>query len=375
MANLSLSQVDYLLGQNLTNGIAQKPLKLLLYSDSDIVYRQLPDLIREDLVVFTTDKSCKDYDFVFIFHHSAVTDKIQFNINKERLIFISMEPSDELSKISLKFLEQFGAVVTSDGSCKHPNIFKFNVTSWWVGLNVHIANKSHLISLNSSRDFKFFNAESPIDEFRKKLNRISVIRSSKKIFPGHTIRDRFIDYLISSDLGSFIDVYGGEDNYFIDKYDVIARYKFHLVIENYIDDDYWSEKLADVFLCNSFPIYAGCSNIYKYFNINSLLEIDLNDFERSRSLIADLMQRNILNKIGCINESKIKVLYKYNLFNIIYCIARILEPDNPKYSNVNNIVFPNVKFLRGLIYFYIKKIYMAFSKLKYYKEIKQVGRL
>lgn len=48
-------------------------------------------------------------------------------------------------------------------------------------------------------------------------------------------------------------------------YHIYKDYKFSIVIENFINPEYFSEKIMIPLLCGCIPIYIGCSNINNYF--------------------------------------------------------------------------------------------------------------
>jgi len=47
--------------------------------------------------------------------------------------------------------------------------------------------------------------------------------------------------------------------------------QFHIVIENVIDNNWFTEKLIDCFQTKTVPIYIGCNNIDKFFDINGMI--------------------------------------------------------------------------------------------------------
>lgn len=60
----------------------------------------------------------------------------------------------------------------------------------------------------------------------------------------------------------------------------MSKYKYVLAIENGQCMDYWTEKLADSYLAGCYPIYYGCPNISDYFKQDSMLKVDIRDYEK-----------------------------------------------------------------------------------------------
>ncbi len=50
--------------------------------------------------------------------------------------------------------------------------------------------------------------------------------------------------------------------------------KFHIACENQVMTNMYTEKILDCFRTRTVPIYYGCKNIGKYFNVNGVLQFD-----------------------------------------------------------------------------------------------------
>jgi hypothetical protein len=66
-------------------------------------------------------------------------------------------------------------------------------------------------------------------------------------------------------MGPELKIYGRGINPVPDKYEVLRKFRYHLALENCVQDDYWSEKLADPILALNKVFYYGASNVNKYF--------------------------------------------------------------------------------------------------------------
>ncbi len=60
----------------------------------------------------------------------------------------------------------------------------------------------------------------------------------------------------------------------IGKVDVFSKSQFGVAIENTSHRGYFTEKILDLFLLKTLPIYWGCSNIGDYFNLDGILRVD-----------------------------------------------------------------------------------------------------
>jgi hypothetical protein len=160
--------------------------------------------------------------------------------------------------------------------------------------------------INRSYDFLSDPKNSPV-----KTKTLSWITSNKLRGKGHKQRIQFLQKLQESNLK--FDLYGRGFNYVQDKWDAIAPYRYSIVFENHRSNYYWTEKLADAFVCETMPIYIGCMRIDSYFPVNSLVVIDPDDRDVIKKIDkiinSDFRERNI----ELILKSKDLALNKYNM--------------------------------------------------------------
>lgn len=253
-------------------------------------------------------------DYWVVCHESGLEVSESAICDPRNIIYISMEPDEDVCRVNDLFLKQFEKVVTCDESRKIKNKISMNVSTWWVGIKMESENGMHVIDSKYALDYDSLTSMPLI----KKIDKVSLITSNKVALKGHRQRLEAIEKLLRRPIGRYIDAYGTGFNPILDKYDAISPYKYHLIFENQIKKNYWSEKLGDAFLGLSYPIYSGCTNIENYFDKDSILEInrfDVDDMERKieSALDNDYHKKNFEK----IKESKNLILNKYNLFNIV----------------------------------------------------------
>ena len=102
----------------------------------------------------------------------------------------------------------------------------------------------------------------------KKTKLISMTSSDKEMCDLHKERKR-----IARKYKDKIDVYGTIDggNY-CDPIDTLENYMYSVVIENYIDDIWFTEKLLNCFANKTIPIYYGARDISNLFNTDAIIE-------------------------------------------------------------------------------------------------------
>ena len=133
------------------------------------------------------------------------------------------------------------------------------------------------------------------------------------------------------------------------------QYKYHIVLENTVQPDYWSEKLADSFLGFSLPIYHGCPNINDYFNKDSLFLIDIDDINATVKLLQYLIDNDEIfeKRKQMINISRESILNKYNIFNLMQNMA-VNKASKTQNIKLNTNSYYANSFIKKLAKFIIK---------------------
>ena len=112
------------------------------------------------------------------------------------------------------------------------------------------------------------------EKVKKKNKKISIMVSERIDAPGHIYRHKLVEKILRSELD--IDIYGrGCEMYrnndkrlkgsFENQTEMLDDYDYHICIENYRNPHYFSEKIMDSLICNTVPIYLGCTEIEYYF--------------------------------------------------------------------------------------------------------------
>jgi hypothetical protein len=114
----------------------------------------------------------------------------------------------------------------------------------------------------------------PLSYIPVKHNIMSIMISNKNSAPGHVYRHELMQNILKTTLP--IDIYGNGcavypfimDHRFkgaFKEYEPYENYKFHIAIENFVSNEYFSEKIMNPLLCSCVPVYLGCKNIENYF--------------------------------------------------------------------------------------------------------------
>lgn len=137
------------------------------------------------------------------------------------------------------------------------------------------------------------------EENPKKTKLISMICSDKEMCGLHKERKKIArKYKDKIDVSGTID--GGE---YIDD-NIHKDYMYEVVIENDIQDIWFTEKICNCFANKTIPIYYGARNIDKYFNAKGIIKCgDLNELEHEIDML-------LLNSDGYIELYKSKEVQK-----------------------------------------------------------------
>lgn len=259
---------------------------------------------------FINDYDCNP-DFVVV-NSKALRHKTTFPVAKSHTILITDEPYSVLS-YPKGYYSQFGIVFTTQkqihdckGTCV---IHTQTLLPSYVGATFEPDRSNRFLMT-----YDDIRRDNP-----RKTKLISVIASYKSFSKGHADRIRFVRRLRDR-YGDKIDIFGEQRHSydFKDKYDVLAPYKYQIVIENSCTPDYWTEKIADCFLTRTYPFYHGCTNIDKYFPHNAYTPIDINNFDKAVEIIETGIKDDLYAQSQKeLSVSKELVLSHYNMFNVL----------------------------------------------------------
>ncbi|MDQ7001097.1 MAG: glycosyltransferase family 10 [Ghiorsea sp.] len=260
---------------------------------------------------FYVNQYVEKCDWWIVCHFSALEKPEKVLCDPDHIVFISMEPHDQ--GLPQAFFDQFSKLVLCDREVSHRDVCYRNGLTWWVGIQVKHGH-GHSFSATSTLDYdKLKGMQVP-----EKRSTISIICSNKNLFSGHQKRLDFIAKLQKHPISEYIDFYGGGFRSIPDKWDAIAPYQYHIVLENSVIPDYWSEKLGDAFLGFAFPIYYGCPNIDKYFKKDALQVIDIEDFDATVITLEYLINQGISqSQLEAMSHAREQVLDDYNIFQMM----------------------------------------------------------
>lgn len=252
--------------------------------------------------IFAYDPSCTDYDWLVVYDEMPDGDAgtvlngcEELKCPRERTILATVEPVS-IKSYSRSYTRQFGHFLTNrpQEAENHPHYHLGRGYYWWF----------------IGRDRREY--ENLVLPPKDRL--ISVVSSSKRMrHTKHASRYGLAAYL--SEHFSEMDWYGHGVRPFEKKYEVLEPYKYHVTIENHIGGHHWSEKLADAFLAECLPFYAGDPAADEVFPKASFIPIPIDDPERAAEIIKSALAAGEYEKRReAVLEAKKLILTKYNFW-------------------------------------------------------------
>lgn len=275
--------------------------------------------------LFCEDDSIYECDWLVVYNHVLKPERVL--CPPANTIFVDPEPPS-IRLRSLRFLKQFNYVLTCRSDIKRKGVINIQqALPWHVGMQLESSGRHGALNFTLSSSV---GSTMGYDELRQagtpnKTRLLSVVSSDKSFTDGHRKRQAFVN-MLKGHFGDDLDIYGRGVRDIKDKWDAIAGYKYHVVIENSVYRDYWTEKLADCFLAGAYPFYHGCPNLPDYFPSGSFTEIDINKPDEAIDIIESGVRSQLYeNSLQKLRDAKELVLDKHNLFAML---SGIIEGQN-----------------------------------------------
>lgn len=272
-------------------------------------YYKYPDLKRQtpnnsmSWKDFTfTEEPVEECDYLVVLDYPK--EDFSIKVNKNNIIHLCLEPPNEVSKYR-QYANKKASLIYNQLETK---INKNTVLS-------HGALPWHI-----DKDYDYLNNLHP--EILEKQNKIVWITSNQESSNGHKKRMKFFQNIKES---SCVEVYGRGINPIDDKWEVLKNSKYAIAYENFQNDYYWTEKIADCFLSYTMPIYYGCNSIENFFPKNSFIQLDPND-KHIHLFLKEIVDSEVWEENrDAIIKARDLVLNEYQLFPFLYSQIKAIE--------------------------------------------------
>ena len=236
------------------------------------------------------------------------------DIKGKKIIYIQQEPPEV--KLPNKDVLDYSQLAISPFDIDHDikQIIAPPVLQWTYDINAEMKkNVGHKYSFSE----KSSNLEDKLyADIPQKTKLCSMIVSSKALVQGQRDRINFTADIMEH-FKNKIDYYGFGIKELKNKKDAIDPYLFSIAIENSQHENYWTEKIADVYLGHTMPIYHGCANIDNYFPSKSLVKINIYDKDEAIAKIEDCLNNPSDVYNPAVFDARRKILLEYNMFKML----------------------------------------------------------
>ena len=260
-------------------------------------------------------------DFQFLYNENLQADfnivgnwtKKESILKNNNTIFLQQEPP-EVKTPEKEVLDNCVLAITPF-KIDHP-IRQFiapPVLQWTYDINaVFEKNVGHKYSRANTKSLEALLIEEPPN----KTKLCSMVLSQKTFLQAHRDRLSFAGKVMDHFKGK-IDFYGFGIKDVKNKKDAIDPYLYSIALENCFHNNYWTEKIADVFLGCSMPIYYGCPNINDFFQEDAINKININNIDDAIAKIEFNLNNPDRINPKTLFDAKRRVLLEYNMFRII----------------------------------------------------------
>lgn len=283
-----------------------------------------------------SDRSSFDYWIIW----AGLVKQTTLQVAPRNTLFIAGEPPAK-KVYPRRFYQQFHQLVCAKGDYPHDHVH-----SDALGLNWHLGYDRATGQYAYGYD-RLASMPAP-DE---KQNKVSVVCSNLSTTQGQRDRLALLTKLKEA-LGDQIVHFGRGFVPIEDKLDAILPYRYHLVLENSISDDYWTEKLSDAYLGWALPLYVGCKNIDRYVPSESLVQLTGQPMEATAQRIRQQLGAGLSGtQHAALAEARDAILNRYNPFARFAYWSKRLYKQAMKHEPVT--IQPHKAFRtlgRGLLY-------------------------
>ena len=196
---------------------------------------------------------------------------------------------------------------------------------------------------------------------------LSAICSRKRLNRNQVRRLRFLERL-KGDLGPGLDIFGRGFSDLPDKARGIEPYRYHLVLENNLERDAWTEKLADPLLDGVYPIFAGGEGLEDYFDPAGFSRIDITRPRAAVEAVREILESDPVARPevqAAMLENRRRLMREHQLFPVLAreILARRKDTDLVEPLPVPEAILPSPRRRRARVAQFLRPLRIAADTL------------
>ncbi|MGB6229302.1 MAG: glycosyltransferase family 10 [Litorimonas sp.] len=263
---------------------------------------------------FTFDPDARDYDFLAVYEdfpprpgERRILHTEPLSCPRSHTLLITTEPSS-IRLDGLRYLAQFGHVCTSRS---------------FTPVERRFLDKAGTVLVDVTPPLRWFYGRDMEGDAHWPLHRIeaspdksddlSTVTSNKAM--SHTVHAARLAFVkaVKAELCDGLALYGRGFDPIDDKAEAMARYRYHLAIENHVQPGHHTEKLTDCFLAECLPFYFGDPDYTRVYPEDAAIPIDIFDLPGSLRTIRQAIDTNQFSeRLGALREAKAIALNRSN---------------------------------------------------------------
>jgi len=219
--------------------------------------------------------------------------KREFNANQEQFVVLTDTTLGQIFNFVDKNIKVYAWILEPE--VINPKPYAFIRKHYNLFHKIFTWNKS-LLDISDKFQFVPFGTcwINDVDcQLHNKTKNISMMISKKQKTQGHLLRHSIFDRYKDS-----INVFGRNYNPIENKITALKEYKFHIVVENSKEDNWFTEKIIDCFQTGTILIYWGCTSIDKFFSGAGIIKFnDQTELEKIIPTLDDKLYNKLLPSV------------------------------------------------------------------------------
>ena len=188
----------------------------------------------------------------------------------------------------------------------------------------------------------------------EKTKLVSMVSSDKRMCPLHEFRLQVLQAVASC---PNVDILGSAVTGWVPIHKSLDDYMFSIIIENFVDDLYFTEKINNCFATGTIPIYYGARHIDKIYNPEGI--ITFSTITELLGIINNLNEEEYYKRMNAVKDNHEKCKQFISIEDYIYLNYFNSEKDSEHKHNIN---------IKNKLSDYIRK-HITFMKNTFHKLI------